>query len=102
MMPCDFTDLNGQQSVLDLDAVIDVVDGWSGQRVGWQAFVIYEPNTKRLVELQSTVPDVRGNSADEAIEVTDRYVIDTFGLTEGQLARLRRSPEQWTFIRRRI
>jgi hypothetical protein len=92
MTPCNFTDLAGHEVTLDLDDVVDVVDGWSRRREGWQAFIVYDPKTRRLVELQSTVPDVRGDSADEAEEVSADYVRTTFGLTETQLTALRRAP----------
>jgi hypothetical protein len=101
MMPCKFTDLAGQEATLDLDEVVDVVDGWSQRRDGWQAFIVFDPKSRRLIELQSTTPDVRGNSVSEAEEVSVDYVRDTFGLTEIQLAALRGKPRLWSFVKRR-
>lgn len=101
MMPATYTDLHGHQVTFDLDAVVDVVDGWSGLRSGWRAFIAYDPQGDRFIELQSTAPTVRGDSADEAIEVSQAYVEDTFGLTEAQLLQLRRAPHHWTFLPRR-
>ena len=100
-MPCKFTDASGREGTLDLDSVVNVVDGWSKLKDGWQAFVIYDPKARRFVELQSTVPDFRGNSADEAQEISVEYVRHTFGLTEIQLAQLRRNPRRWVFVKRR-
>src|SRR4051812_36378580 len=102
MVPCKFTDMSGREATLDLDKVVDVVDGWSRLKDGWQAFLVYDPTTRRFVELQSTVPDLRGNSSDEAVEVSAEYVRNTFRLTDIQLGHLRRSPRGWSFLKRRI
>ena len=101
MMPCKFTDASGREATLDLDNVVDVADGWSRLRDGWQALLVYDPAGHRFVELQSTVPGVRGNSADEALEVAPEYVRETFGLTDVELQQLRRNPRRWRFLKRR-
>lgn len=52
-MPCAFIDLEGREAILDLDDVVEVADGWSAVRTGWQGFIIYDPKTRKFVELQS-------------------------------------------------
>jgi hypothetical protein len=101
MMPSTYETLDGRVSEFDLDAVVDVVNGWSKIRQGWQGFVVYDPNHDRFIELMSTVPDVRGNSDDQAAEVEAGYVEATYGLTPGQISLLRRAPSQWDFIKKR-
>lgn len=101
MMPGTYRNLVGETATFDLDAVVRVVSGWSGRRPGWQAYVVYLPHLQKFVELQSTPPDVRGNSADEAEEVPADYVQSTFNLTLHDLGLIRRSPRTWRFIERR-
>ena len=101
MMPSEYVAKDGTKIEFDLDSVIDVIDGWSGLRSGWQAFIIYEPQSNAFVELASTVPDIRGNSTDESFEVDDAYVGANFGLTQEQLERIRKRPSEWEFTRAR-
>jgi hypothetical protein len=100
MMPDFYIGLDGTRKSLDLDSVIDVVNGWSARRQGWQAFIIYVPQSKCFVELQSTPPDVRGNSASESEEVTEQYVLEHF-FTSAEMNSFKHAPTQWKFIARR-
>ena len=101
MMPSKYSAKNGAEVEFDLDSVVDVIDGWSGALSGWQGFIVYEPRTRVFLELASTVPDVRGNSADKVIEVGDEYVSAQYGLTEQQVASIRERPADWQFLRAR-
>jgi hypothetical protein len=100
MMPCDYRSLSGQLARMDLDSVIDVVGGWSARRPGWQAFIVFLPDNGRFVELQSTPPDIQGNSADESEEVTREYVLENF-LSADELSSFMESPRNWQFLERR-
>lgn len=101
MTPSNYRCLDGKISEFDLDAVVDVVSGWSDIKPGWQGFIVYLSHLDQFVELMSTVPDIRGNSEDQAVEVDASYVGSTYGLSPSQLAELRRSPSRWTFIKKR-
>jgi len=101
MMPCKFAALDGSVGELDLDSVFDVVLGYSARRAGWTATIVYEPASGSFVELRSSPPDYRGNSAEEAEEVTEQYMHDAFRLDDGQLGAVRRAPDQWVLINRR-
>ncbi|WP_353227580.1 hypothetical protein [Novosphingobium sp.] len=85
----------------DLDAVVDVINGWSAIKSGWQGFIVYLPAKDQFIELLSTVPDVRGNSQDEAIEVDARYVESTYGVSSEEIMKLRSAPAEWSFIKKR-
>jgi len=101
MMPSSYEALNGQTSEFDLDAVVDVVNGWSAIKQGWQGFIVYLPTKDQFIELLSTVPDVRGNSQDEAIEVEASYVESTYDVSPEEMMQLRNAPTQWSFIKKR-
>lgn len=97
-MPCPYTALDGSRESLDLDSVVDVVRGKSLYRPDWQALVVYLPSSSRFIELRDSPPDVRGNSRDEAVEVSAEYLTQAFALTESQLNMLRTSPRTWKMI----
>ena len=101
MMHDEFTGLNGAKIMFDLDQVVDVVKGQSGCRSDWTALVVYNAPTRSLIELRSSPPDFRGNSADEAEEVTEQYVRGNFQMTADQLSKLRAAPHEWQLINRR-
>ncbi len=101
MMPCNFAALDGSIQELDLDSVIDVVLGYSAHRQEWTATVVFDPATGSFIELRSAPPDYRGNSAEEAEEVSDQYILDTFQLSGTQLNELRCAPAKWTLVNRR-
>jgi hypothetical protein len=101
MMPAKYIDLEGNKVEYDLDSVIDVVNGWSRLKDGWQGYIIYLPDSHRFVELMSSIPDFRGDSASISVEVTSEYVKKTYGLTTDQLSRIQSDPISWNFIQKR-
>ncbi len=101
MMPCRYKALDGSIREVDLDAVFDIALGASAHRPGWSATIIYDPASGSFVELRDSPPDYRGNSADEAEEVSEKYVSDTFKLDAVQLEKARRTPSQWIVVNRR-
>lgn len=100
-MPCQFTTKEGGTAEVDLDAVIDVFGGVSGRRPDWKALLIYDPKSNVLIELRDSPQDSAYGTPDEAEEVDDAYVQKQFGLSEVQLADLRRHPKRWSFIDKR-
>jgi hypothetical protein len=98
MMPCDYTSKSGQVIGFDLDAVFDLVGGSSKLRSGWSSLVVFVPSTNAFVELRSSPQDYRGNSADEAEEIDEKYIQNTFGLSEQQLASFKSNPNKWQFL----
>lgn len=101
MIPCEYSALDGSVKVLDLDTVFDVVLGYSARRTQWAATIVFNPGSGSFVELRSSPPDYRGNSREEAEEVSDRYVRDTFCLENDQLQAVRNGPDRWVLISRR-
>lgn len=101
MMPCNFTALDGSIKEFDLDTVFDVVLGYSAHRPKWTATVVFDPSRGSFVELRSAPPDYRGNSAEEAEEVSDQYMDDAFQLSATQLDAVRRAPAKWILVNRR-
>jgi len=101
MMPCNFTALDGSIQEFDLDSVIDVVLGYSAHRQNWTATVVFDPARGSFVELRSAPPDYRGNSAEEAEEVSDQYIRDAFQFNATQLDEARRAPAKWILVNRR-
>ncbi len=101
MMPCKFTAIDGSVRELDLDAVFDVVLGYSGRRAKWTATIVYDQNRKAFIELRSAPPDYRGNSAEEAEEISDQYLLEVFQLNKEQLQSLRNAPGKWRLIDKR-
>lgn len=100
-MPCKFTALDGSVQEFDLDSVVDVVLGYSARRPEWTATVVFDQIRNSFIELRSAPPDYRGNSAEEAEEVSDQYINDTFQLEANQLQAVRRAPAQWVLVNRR-
>ncbi|BAV32765.1 hypothetical protein SCL_0443 [Sulfuricaulis limicola] len=98
MMPCDYRSKCGDIKKFDLDAVFDLVGGFSRVRDGWSALIIFVPSTSAFVELRSSPQDYRGNSEEEAEEVDESYVQESFGLSQTQLTAFKASPRTWQFI----
>ena len=96
-----YVNRHGELKDVDLDEVVDVVDGWSQIKPGWQGFIVYAPSERQFIELMSALPDVRGNSDSHAAEVDASYVETTYALTSDQISRLRQSPSTWAFIKKR-
>ena len=101
MIHDEYTALNSSKVMFDLDQVVDVVKGQSGYRSDWTSLVVYNAPTRSFIELRSSPPDFKGNSADEAEEVTEQYVCENFRITADQLKSLRSAPRQWQLINRR-
>jgi len=100
-MPCSFQTLDGDAEDFDLDAVYDFVRGYSKKRAGWTSLVVYVPLAKAFVELRGSPPDVRGNSRDEAEEVTDEYLRNAYGVSDRDIASCRSKPKNWVLIDQR-
>ena len=98
MMPFDYISKSGETKKNDLDAVFDVIGGYSQIRNGWAALIIYIPRTNVFVELRDSPQDVRGNSKAEAEEVDEIYIQKSFGLSQKQIAVFKEKPEKWLFI----
>jgi hypothetical protein len=101
MIPCDYTSENGRKVTFDLDAVIDVAIGYSKKRQGWTATLIYIPESSAFVELRSAPQDIRGNSKEEAEEVSFAYIGETFAIDNEGLNRVKSDPGNWQLINRR-
>lgn len=101
MMQDEYKALDGSTVAFVLDGVVEVVKGYSQLKQGWQSFIVYNVPTRSFIELRSSPPDYKGNSADEAEEVTERYVCDTFQLEPAQVSVLRASPRKWQLVNRR-
>ena len=101
MVPCEYIDAGGNTVKFDLDAVTDIVAGFSKSRSTWTATLIYVLKTHAFVELRSSPQDVHGDSEDEAEEVSTDYIRETFGISEMELARIKSNPKGWRFIDQR-
>lgn len=94
-MPCKYLALNGEQDIFDLDSVIDVVRGKSPVKTGWTALIVYQPESKKFIELRDSPQDFRGNSKDEAEEVTPEYVAKEFEINSDFFLK---NIKNWNFI----
>jgi len=101
MLPCDYMTENGRKVAFDLDAVIDVAIGYSNKRLGWTATLIFIPVTFAFVELRSSPQNIRGNSEEEAEEVSFTYISETFAIDNEGLNRVKSNPGSWLLIDRR-
>jgi len=101
MVPCDYIAENGRKVLFDLDAVTDVALGFSKKRQGWTATLIFVPETSAFVELRSSPQDIRGNSKEEADEVSATYISETFAICLEDLIRIKYDPSKWKLIDRR-
>jgi hypothetical protein len=101
VMQDEYRALDGSTVAFDLDDVVHVVKGYSRLKQGWQSFIVYVVPTRSFLELRSSPPDYKGNSADEVEEVTERYVCDTFQIEPAQVSALRASPRKWQLVNRR-
>ena len=97
-MPSDFVDLAGRRCAFDLDNVYEIIRGYSNVRPGWTSIVVYEPTQKNFIEVRSSPQDVRGNSADEAEEVTVAYISHAYNISEKDLARVPHAPHLWKLV----
>lgn len=98
MITCDYLDLTGNVQFYDLDAVVDIVRGESPKKTGWVALIVFEPGSKKFIELRDSPPDPRGNSKDEAEEVEESYVVSNFQLSESDINAIKKGSSDWIFI----
>src|SRR4051794_11754201 len=98
-MQDEYKALDGSAVAFDLDDVVRVVKGYSQRRQGWNSLIVYS-SSGSLIELRSSPPDYKGNSADEAEEVTPQYVCEGFQLEPAQLDALRSAPRRWKLLNR--
>jgi hypothetical protein len=101
MMPCNYKSSTGDTKDFDLDNVIDFVGGKSQIQKDWQALIIYLPSKRIFVELRDSPQDVKGNSIDEAEEVSEKYITEYFDITSAQIMKFKENPNQWVFIDQR-
>jgi len=97
MMPFKYRTKLGDLKEFDLDAVFDLVGGFSQVRNGWTATIIFVPKTKEFVELRSSPQDYRGHSEEEAEEVDIEYIQNAFGLSQSQIQTFIACPKSWQF-----
>ena len=97
MMPCKYRGIDGVERILDLDSVIDIAKFPSKKKKGWEALIVYDPVSKSFVELRDSPPDIRGNSKDEAEEVTVKYLADALKVGEIKIMQIKSDPSRWRF-----
>ena len=102
MMPSDFIKLDGTSQEFDLDTARRLVRGYSKQRQGWEASVVYSPERKTFIEVRSSPQDYRGNSKfDEAEEVPLEYISEAYGIDKNAIESFLRSPQTWKLVNQR-
>jgi hypothetical protein len=62
---------------------------------------VYESQSGSFVELRDSPQDYRGNSDSEAEEVSEKYLLDTYGLNPVEITAVRAKPSEWKWIDRR-
>ena len=80
-----YVDYSGDERDCDLDTVKVLTRGVSGIRKGWSGLLAWVPEHNVVVEFRSSVPDIRGNSLDEASQVDRAYAAENYGLAAGVL-----------------
>ncbi|GHC99132.1 hypothetical protein GCM10007320_55450 [Pseudorhodoferax aquiterrae] len=101
-MQDEYRSLDGSTVAFDLDDVVQVAKGYSQLKKGWHSFIVYDVPTRAFIELRSSPPDYKGNSADEVEEVTEQYVCATLLIEPSRLSALRASPRKWQLVNRRV
>jgi len=96
-MPCKYTTKTGEIGHVDLDAVIDVARGPSGQKSTWNALVLYDPAAKIFIETRDSPIDCAHGTQSETVEVDESYLRAHFDLTASDLIGIKRHPELWMF-----
>jgi hypothetical protein len=102
MTPCRYIKQDGEESIFDLDNVVDIVRGYSHKKEGWTSLIIFDLKTQKFIELRDSPPDIKGNSKDEAEEVSSDYLQSFFGIKENDLIRIKKAPTDWQFIDRKL
>lgn len=85
-----FIDLAGHEVDFDLDLLKVIARGRSGIRNGWSGMLVYCPMHKKLIELRSSPPSIRGESLDEASEVEENYARENYEADLEKIADLMR------------
>ncbi|WP_157718184.1 hypothetical protein [Halopseudomonas xinjiangensis] len=80
---------------VDLDAVIDVIKGPSGNKPMWSALVFYEAEASIFIETRDRPAGFAHGTPSETVEVDEVYLQTHFGLTNRDIAEIRRFPERW-------
>jgi hypothetical protein len=101
MMHCNYVAIDGSKKDFDLDAVVDVVRGFSGIRSKWESILVFDPDSKVFIELRDSPPNVHGDSQGECEQVTDEYLISHCQLTIEDIAFIRENPEKWKLVDKR-
>lgn len=101
MMPCNYVAADGSKKDFDLDAVYEVIRAYSRKRAGWTSLVIYEPSHDVFIELRDSPQDVRGNSQDEAEEISPAEIAAHYGIAETVCLQIRKNPRTWRLIDQR-
>jgi hypothetical protein len=101
MMPSNYISLRSEVRAFDLDAVYEVVRGFSSQRVGWTSIVVFDPSDGCFIEVRTSPEDVRGNAQDEAQEVDGEYLLRAYGIGADDLAQVVHAPSRWKLIDQR-
>ena len=90
-----YKDFSGQDIDTDLDTMLPIAYGYSVQRRGWTGTLVLVPKNAVLVELRSSPEDFRGNSQDEAVQVTEEYAMSSYTLTAEDIAKFKSQPKKW-------
>jgi hypothetical protein len=98
MISCEYRDLAGNIQHYDLDSVVDIVRGLSSIEAGWIALIVFEPRSRKFIELRDSAPDPRGNSRSEAEEVESSYLVNNFRLSEKDVDSIKNNYGDWKFI----
>ncbi len=98
MMPLKYLGTEGVEKMLDLDNVVDIARGPSKKKLGWSALIVFEPDSESFIELRDSPPDVKGNSRDEAEEVTATYISSAFNIDERLVLEIKNNPSDWRFV----
>lgn len=98
MMPLKYLGVDGVEAILDLDGVVDIARGPSKKKIGWSALIVFDPKSESFVELRDSPSDVKGNSRDEAEEVTVSYISSSFSIDERKILEVRNNPNGWKLV----
>lgn len=101
MMPSDYISLRGDMHPFDLDAIYEIVRGFSQQQPGWTSTIVFNPADTCFVEIRTSPEDVRGNFQDEAYEVDDLYLLNAYNIGSLDLEKIRSKPGAWKLLNRR-
>jgi len=98
MMPCKIISLDENELVIDLDRVVDLLEGEISHKKGWTALIVFDPISQKFIELRDSPQNIRGNSKSEAVEVTPEYIQKEFSISKDKLAQFMNNPFEWRFL----